>query len=87
MRRVVGPHCGHLVFNVTKDDIRVRMSAIDEEIWPPGPLKKKNPPDTSKIIPFTKFIRDGGLPLPEIVGPLYDEINKKYGINAKPIFE
>jgi len=23
-----------MVWNVTKDDIRVRMSAIDEEVWP-----------------------------------------------------
>ena len=33
----------YMVFNVTKDDdIRVRMSAIDEEVWPSPALKKKN---------------------------------------------
>lgn len=76
-----------MVFNVTKDDIRIRMSAIDEEIWPPAALKEKQAPDTSKMIPYTDFIRNGVLALSEIVGPLYEEINEKYGINAKPIFE
>ena len=35
----------YMVFNVTKDDIKVRMSAIDEEIFPPAPLKSKVAPD------------------------------------------
>jgi len=45
----------YMVFNVTKDDIRVRMSAIDEAVWPSPALKKKNPPD------FTKAHTDIGL--------------------------
>ena len=77
----------YMVFNVTKDDIRVRMSAIDDEVWPSPALKKKNPPDTSKAIPFSDFTRSGALGLPEVVGPIFDEINEKYGTNAKPIFE
>jgi hypothetical protein len=28
----------YMVFNVTKEDIRVRMAAVDEEIWPQFPL-------------------------------------------------
>ena len=39
----------YMVFNVTKDDIRIRMSAVDEEIWPSPAIRKKNPPDTSKV--------------------------------------
>jgi len=77
----------YMVFNVTKDDIRVRMSAIDEEIWPSPALKKKNPPDTSKAIPISDFIRSGAMGLPEVVGPIFDEINEKYGTNVKPVFE
>jgi len=63
------------------------MSAIDEEIWPSPALKKKNPPDTSKAIPISDFIRSGAMGLPEVVGPIFDEINEKYGTNAKPVFE
>ena len=51
----------YIVFNVTKDTARVRMSAVDEEVWPSTALKKKNAPD---------FTRSGAMPLPEIVGPL-----------------
>ncbi len=77
----------YMVFNVTKDDIRVRMSAIDEEVWPSPPLKKKNPPDTSKAIAFSDFTRSGAMGLPEVVGPIFDEINEKYGTNVEPVFK
>ena len=49
----------YMVFNVTQDDIRVRMSAIDEEVWPSPAQRSKNAPDPSKIIPFSDFIRSG----------------------------
>jgi ribonuclease Z len=76
----------YMVWNVTKDEIRVRMSAIDEEIWPSPPLKKKNPPDTSRAIPFSDFVKSGALGFPEIVQPLFDEINEMYGTDIKPVF-
>ena len=77
----------YMVFNVTKDDIRVRTSAIDEEVWPSPAQKKKNAPDPSKIIPFSDFIRGGALPMTEIVQPMFDEINEKYGTEIKPLFK
>jgi ribonuclease Z len=77
----------YMVFNVTKDDIRVRMSVIDEEAWPSPPLITKNPPDTSKAIPFSDFTKSGALGFPEIVGPIYDEINEKYGTDYEPLFK
>ena len=77
----------YMVFNVTKNDIRVRMSAVDEDIWPSSALKKKNPPDTSKSIPFSDFTKSGAMGLPKVVGPIYDEINKMYGTNYEPIFK
>ena len=77
----------YMVWNVTKDDIRVRMSAIDEEVWPSPPLKKKNAPDTSKSIAFSKFTISGVIPMPEVMEPIFDEINEKYGTNIEPIFK
>jgi ribonuclease Z len=77
----------YMVFNVTKDDIRVRMSAVDEDIWPSPALRKKNPPDTSKAIPFSKFTISGVLAFPEVVGPIYDEINDLYGTDHEPVFK
>jgi ribonuclease Z len=76
----------YMVWNVSKDEIRVRMSAIDEEIWPGPALKKKNPPDTSKAIPFSDFTKSGVMAFPEVVQPLFDEINEMYGTDIKPVF-
>jgi ribonuclease Z len=73
----------YMVFNVTKDDIKVRMSAIDEDIYPPAPLKAKNAPDVSKMIPFSDFVAEGRLVFPEVVGPIYDDINEQYGTDIK----
>ncbi|MCH7645424.1 MAG: MBL fold metallo-hydrolase [Myxococcales bacterium] len=77
----------YMVWNVTKNDIRVRMSAIDEEVWPSPPLKKKNAPDTSKSIAFSKFTISGVIAMPEVMEPIFDEINEKYGTNIEPIFK
>ena len=77
----------YMVFNVTKKDIRVRMSAVDEEIWPSPALKKKNPPDFTKSIPISDFTTSGALGWPEVVGPIYEEINKIYGTDYKPSFK
>jgi hypothetical protein len=76
-----------MVFNVTKKEIRVRMSAVDEEIWPSPALKKKNPPDFTKAIPISDFTKSGALGLPEVVGPIYEEINKIHGTDYKPGFK
>jgi ribonuclease Z len=77
----------YMVWNVTKSDIRVRMSAIDEEVWPLPALQNKIVPETSKVISISDFTRSGALGLPEVVGPIFDEINAKYGIDAEPLFK
>ena len=71
----------YMVFNITKDDIKVRMAAIDEDIWPPPPLSRKLRPDASKRIGFSDFIRGGRVPYKAVVDEIYAEINKKYGTN------
>ena len=73
----------YMVFNVTRDNIRVRMSAIDEDIFPSAPLKPKNAPDVSKMIPMSDFILSGHLAFPEVVQPIYDDINEQYGTDYK----
>ena len=73
----------YMVFNVTKDDIKVRMSAIDEDIFPPPPLKSKNAPDVSKLVPMSEYIATGRLGFPEVVQPIYDDINEQHGTDHK----
>jgi ribonuclease Z len=73
-----------MVWNITKDDIRVRMALVNEEVWPPPATEKPMPPDPSGRIPYSKQILDGKLDVLDVIQPIYDEINKEYGLNEKP---
>ncbi len=74
----------YMVWNVTRDNIEVRMAAIDEDVWPSPALKEKLPPDYSKMIPMTDWNKSGYLKYPEVLLPLWDEINELYGTDYKP---
>jgi len=52
-----------------------------------GRPKKKNPPDFTKSIPISDFTKSGALGWPDVVLPLYEEINKLYGTDYKPGFK
>lgn len=71
----------YMVFNVTKDDIKVRMTAYDEAIWPLPATIKKLPPDRSQRIGFTKFLIDGRVVYADLIKQMYDDVNKEYGTN------
>ena len=71
-----------MVFNITPDDIRVRMSAVDESIFAPPPQKQKQRPDLSKVVPMSDFVRAGAEDFPDVVQEIYDEINAKYGTSV-----
>ena len=73
-----------MVWNVTKDDIRVRMAVVSEEVWPPPASEKPEPPDPSRRVPFSDLISDGKLDVIDVLQPIYDEINEKYGTNEQP---
>ena len=72
--------------NITKEDIRVRMSAIDEAAWPSPAIKEKIPP-TVENIPLTEFTLSGVDPMTEVVRPIYQEINELYDLDLKPEYE
>jgi ribonuclease Z len=69
----------YMVYNVTKEDIKVRMSAIDEDIWPQPATMAKLPPDASLQIGFTDFVMSGRVNYSDVVKQYYDKINKEYG--------
>lgn len=73
-----------MVWNITKDEIRVRMAVVSEEVWPPPASEAPMPPDPSRRIPYSKEILDGKLDVVDVVQPIYDEINEAYGLNEKP---
>jgi ribonuclease Z len=76
----------HMVWNVTKEDIRVRMAAVSEEVWPPPGPNPPIAPDRSQAVPNSQFIIDGGLHFTDIVKEMYDDINTRYGSKAKPAY-
>ena len=73
----------YMVWNVNKDDIRVRMAVIDEDIWPQPAISPKLDPDRSTRIGFTDFILSGREPFTDVVQKVYDEINAQYGTDYK----
>ncbi len=72
-----------MVWNITKDKITTRMAIVDEDIWPPAATDKPQVPDASIRVPYSKFINDGKLDMYDVIQPIYDEINEKYGLNEK----
>ncbi len=73
-----------MVWNITKDDIRVRMAVVDEDVWPPPATEKPQVPDPNERIPYSKKILAGKLDVKDVIQPIYDAINKEYGLNEKP---
>ncbi len=73
----------YMVWNITKDDIRVRMAVVDEDIWPQPALVAKLPPDRSLRIGFTDFTLEGREPFYGIVQKIYDDINEEYGTDIE----
>ena len=71
----------YMVFNVTKEDIRVRMAAIDTEIWPSLSTRptKRNPPKGSL---FSDFTQSGMELMPELIQRIYDDFNKRNATNV-----
>jgi ribonuclease Z len=68
-----------MVFNVTKEDVRVRMAVIDEDIWPQPPTQQKIPAELDKRIGFSKEIIGGRVAYPDVVKEMFDEVNEQYG--------
>ncbi len=73
----------YMVWNITKDDIRVRMMKVDEDVWPPPATDTPQLPDPSLRIPYSDFIVNGKYDMRDVIQPTYDEINKEYGLNEK----
>jgi ribonuclease Z len=73
----------YMVWNITKDRIRTRMTVFDEDVWPPQPTEKPLVPDPTLRIPFSKFIGNGKYDMKDVLQPIYDETNKEHGLNEK----
>jgi len=74
----------YMVFNVTKKDIRVRMAAYDESIWPLPSVTKKLPADPKDRIGFSEYIVSGRHVFKDVVDAYYKETNEMFGTDYQP---
>jgi ribonuclease Z len=73
----------YMVFNVTKDDIRVRMAAIDEDIWPMPPTRPTEVDRSRKAGIMSDFTKSGDYFMKEELTEIWDKVNRDYGTDAK----
>ena len=66
-----------LVWNVTKDDIRVRQAIVDEESWPAKSPTKPDDPDPKAKVEFSEFLKDGKQDMSKTLGPLIEKFQKE----------
>ena len=71
-----------MVFNVTKDDIKVRMAVLDEEAWPLPSITETLPADPKDRVGFSDFIVSGRVPFQEVVDRVYKEVNEAFGTDV-----
>lgn len=71
-----------IVFNVTKDEIRVREAIVNPNIWPAPPTAPPEKPDHSLLTPRSEFINAGALPdlVDEAVGTQMADFKKRHGM-------
>ena len=74
----------YMVFNVTKEDIRVRMASINEDVWPLPSVTEKLPADPSQRVGFTKFLIEGREVFQDVINKIYDETNEEFGTDVEP---
>ncbi len=73
----------YMVFNIkTEGDVKVRMAAIDEDIWPPPSTIPLVPPDVKLQRTFlSEYMKGGRVVHKDVLERVYDQINKLYGTN------
>ena len=72
-----------MVWNVTKDDIRVREVVYEENVWSP-PLVRKVPVDRSIMLDVSDEMKAGVMDMGDIIKGIYERANKLYGTNEQP---
>ena len=65
-----------MVWNITKDDIRVRMASVDDAVWPPPATEKPQVPNPKERIPYSKMIDGGRYDVKGVIQTIYDKVNK-----------
>lgn len=74
----------YMVFNVTKDKIKVRMAAVEEAVWPQPSTIPLVPPDPSlRRTALSKMMLEGRVVHRDVLQEVYDDINERFGSDEK----
>ena len=74
----------YMVFNVTKDDIRVRMAVVDEDVWPLPSVTEKLAANPADRVGFSDFVFGGRVVFEDVIKFYYDQTNQMFGTNFQP---
>ena len=72
-----------LVWNVTKEDIKVREVVYNENVWT-APIVNQGIVDTSLRESESDYIKSGVADFSDVINDLYKRTNEKYGTSVKP---
>ena len=69
-----------LVWNVTKQSIKVRRVIVNEASWPARPLTPPGQPDPKQRTPFSAFVDNGREDVAEELAPQIEQFKKEHGL-------
>jgi ribonuclease Z len=69
----------YMVWNVTKDDIRVRMTALDHESWNPPVAYPAQPVSAEDRVGYSPEIAAGRWDVDDVIKPIYEEASEALG--------
>ena len=73
----------YMVWNVTKDEIKVRMAAIDHESWNPPAAYPAEPVKSEDRVGYSAEIEAGRWDVDDVVRPIYEEAGEALGREFK----
>jgi ribonuclease Z len=74
----------YMVFNVTKDNVRVRMAAVEEAVWPQPSNIPLVPPDPAlQRTELSRMLLEGRVVHREVLEEVYSDINQRFGSNEE----
>ena len=68
-----------MVWNVTKDAIKVRMAVIDHESWNPPAAYPPKPVSADDRVGYSPEIEAGRWDVDDVVRPIYEEASEALG--------
>jgi ribonuclease Z len=74
----------YMVFNITKNETKVRMAAVEESVWPQPSTIPLVPPDPKlQRTELSKQMLERRVVQKDVLQEVYDDINKRFGSNEK----